>query len=120
VSEEEVKNVVDFLKAQTGEPEYEEKIMEKLDALPAEAEIHESDDVFQEALRIAFDHQQISISMLQRRLKMGYNRAARLIDEMEARGYVGPNEGTKPRKVINRIHAEADPEDYSSTPTDQK
>jgi DNA segregation ATPase FtsK/SpoIIIE, S-DNA-T family len=120
VSEEEVKSVVDFLKAQTGEPEYEEKIMEKLDAPPAETEIHESDDVFQEALRIAFDHQQISISMLQRRLKMGYNRAARLIDEMEARGYVGPNEGTKPRKVINRIHAEADPEDPSSTSPDQK
>ena len=115
VSEEEVKRVVDFLKAQSGEPEYEEEIMEKLDALPAEAEEHESDDVFQEALRIAYDHQQISISMLQRRLKMGYNRAARLIDEMEARGYVGPNEGTKPRKVINRTQAEIESGEKNTT-----
>ena len=102
VSEDEVKRVVDFLKEQTGEPVYEEEILDKLDAVADPSDEHESDDVFQEALRIAFDNQQISISMLQRKLKMGYNRAARLIDEMESKGYVGPNEGTKPRKVINR------------------
>lgn len=102
VSEEEVKRVVEFLKEQSGEPEYEEEIMDKLDSVSEQSDDHESDDVFQEALRIAFDNQQISISMLQRKLKMGYNRAARLIDEMESKGYVGPNEGTKPRKVISR------------------
>ncbi len=102
VSEEEVKRVVEFLKEQSGEPKYEEEILDKLDSVSEQSGDHESDDVFQEALRIAFDNQQISISMLQRKLKMGYNRAARLIDEMESKGYVGPNEGTKPRKVISR------------------
>ncbi|SMP47755.1 DNA translocase FtsK [Anoxynatronum buryatiense] len=103
VSDEEVKRVVDFLKSQSGgEPEYETTVMDKIESMPEASYEEESDDLFQEALRIAFDHQQISISMLQRRLKMGYNRAARLIDEMESKGYVGPNEGTKPRKVINR------------------
>ncbi|MEN1759396.1 DNA translocase FtsK [Anoxynatronum sibiricum] len=103
VSDEEVKQVVEFLKSQNGsEHEYETTVMDKIESMPESSYEEESDDLFQEALRIAFDHQQISISMLQRRLKMGYNRAARLIDEMEAKGYVGPNEGTKPRKVINR------------------
>lgn len=102
VSDEEVKRVVDFLKDQSGEPDYEEDILERIESVTDQAEEHEPDDMFQEALRIAFDNQQISISMLQRKLKMGYNRAARLIDEMEVRGYVGPNEGTKPRKIINR------------------
>jgi DNA segregation ATPase FtsK/SpoIIIE, S-DNA-T family len=108
VSDEEVRLVVDYLKSQTGEPEYQEEILSKIEETDSGSDYHESDDVFQEALRLAFDHQQISISMLQRKLKMGYNRAARLIDEMESRGYVGPNEGTKPRKVINRPHALSD------------
>ncbi len=114
VSEEEVKSVVEFLKDQSGEPEYEEEILDKLDSVSEQSDDHESDDVFQEALRIAFDNQQISISMLQRKLKMGYNRAARLIDEMEAKGYVGPNEGTKPRKVISRP---INNNEYSQTPS---
>lgn len=105
VSDEEVKCVVEYLKSQSGEFEYETDVLDHIEAMPEECYEEEADDLFQEALRIAFDQQQISISMLQRRLKMGYNRAARLIDEMEAKGYVGPNEGTKPRKVISRPQA---------------
>jgi len=58
-----------------------------------------SDELYEEAKRIVVQHQQGSISLLQRRLKIGYSRAARLIDEMEEEGVVGPADGSKPRQV---------------------
>jgi S-DNA-T family DNA segregation ATPase FtsK/SpoIIIE len=59
----------------------------------------DKDDLYEEAKRIVIQHQQGSISLLQRRLKIGYSRAARLIDEMEEEGIVGPADGSKPRQV---------------------
>jgi S-DNA-T family DNA segregation ATPase FtsK/SpoIIIE len=59
-----------------------------------------SDELYDEAKRIVVQHQQGSISLLQRRLKIGYSRAARLIDVMEEEGIVGPAEGSKPRQVF--------------------
>ncbi|RQD67181.1 MAG: DNA translocase FtsK [Tindallia sp. MSAO_Bac2] len=102
VTEEEVRNVVNYLKSQCDEPEYEEEVLEKIENAPAEISDDSTDRLFNDALRLAYEQQQISISTLQRRFKIGYNRAARIIDEMENQGYVGPNEGTKPRKVIKR------------------
>jgi S-DNA-T family DNA segregation ATPase FtsK/SpoIIIE len=65
----------------------------------------EVDDLFEEALGIVMTHKLASASMLQRRLKIGYNRAANLIEEMEARGIVGKADGPKPRKVLeNKIN----------------
>ena len=58
-----------------------------------------TDELYEEAKRIVVHHQQGSISLLQRRLKIGYSRAARLIDEMEEEGVVGPPDGSKPRQV---------------------
>jgi S-DNA-T family DNA segregation ATPase FtsK/SpoIIIE len=58
------------------------------------------DELYEEAKRIVVQHQQGSISLLQRRLKIGYSRAARLIDEMEEEGIVGPADGSKPRQVL--------------------
>jgi S-DNA-T family DNA segregation ATPase FtsK/SpoIIIE len=58
------------------------------------------DELYEEAKRIVVQHQQGSISLLQRRLKIGYSRAARLIDEMEEEGVVGPADGSKPRQVL--------------------
>ena len=58
-----------------------------------------NDDLYEDAKRIVVQHQQGSISLLQRRLKIGYSRAARLIDEMEEEGVVGPPDGSKPRQV---------------------
>jgi S-DNA-T family DNA segregation ATPase FtsK/SpoIIIE len=105
VSEIEVQRVVDFLKKQ-GEPDYDKSILEA----PAASESGSSDDEeydekWDEALAIIADSKQASISMLQRRLRLGYNRAARMIEKMEAEGIVGPSDGTsRPREVfINKI-----------------
>ena len=59
-----------------------------------------SDDLFNEAVKLVIMHQQGSISLIQRRLKVGYSRAARLIDEMEQSGIVGPFTGSKAREVL--------------------
>ncbi|MEJ2200155.1 MAG: DNA translocase FtsK [Desulfuromonadaceae bacterium] len=102
VSELEVQRVVDFLKKQ-GEPEYDKSI---LDAPPSgegggEEGADEYDEKWDEALAIIAETRQASISMLQRRLRLGYNRAARMIEKMEQEGIVGPSDGTsRPREVF--------------------
>ena len=63
-------------------------------------DVSQMDDLFEEAARIVVIHQQGSASLLQRRLNLGYNRAGRLIDQMEALGIVGPNQGSKARQVL--------------------
>ena len=106
VSEIEVQRVVDFLKKQ-GQPDYDKSILEA----PAASESggnngdDEYDEKWDEALAVIADAKQASISMLQRRLRLGYNRAARMIEKMEAEGIVGPSDGTsRPREVfINKI-----------------
>lgn len=100
VSEKEVERVVNFIKEQIDKPTYENDIIEKIDNNNVIDNSLSSDELFEEALNIIIDNQQASISMLQRKLKIGYNRAARLIDEMEAKGIVGPHEGSKPRQVL--------------------
>ncbi len=101
VSEIEVQRVVDFLKKQ-GTPEYDKTIL----AAPASADSggngdDEYDEKWDQALAIIADTKQASISMLQRRLRLGYNRAARMIEKMEAEGIVGPSDGTsRPREVF--------------------
>lgn len=105
VSEIEVQRVVDFIKRQ-GKPVYDKSI---LTAPPATESGSNGDDEYDEkwdeALAIIANTKQASISMLQRRLRLGYNRAARMIEKMEAEGIVGPSDGTsRPREVfINRI-----------------
>jgi len=107
VSENEVKRVVDFL-ARQGKPEYDVSI---LDAPPAAEgggdDGDELDEKWDEALALVAETRQASISMLQRRLRVGYNRAARMIEKMEQEGIVGPSDGTsRPREVfINRIES---------------
>jgi S-DNA-T family DNA segregation ATPase FtsK/SpoIIIE len=66
----------------------------------------EYDPLFEEAARIIVQHQQGSTSLIQRRLKLGYNRAGRLVDQMEAAGIVGPNLGSKAREVYVSTEAE--------------
>ncbi|WP_089281021.1 FtsK/SpoIIIE family DNA translocase [Anaerovirgula multivorans] len=100
VSEQEVERVVTFIKEQIEKPSYETEIIEKIDKNSIIEENSDSDELFDDALKIIVENQQASISMLQRKLKIGYNRAARLIDEMEAKGIVGPHEGSKPRQVL--------------------
>ena len=108
VSEIEVQRVVDFLKKQ-GKPDYDKSILETPATLESGSEDDdEYDEKWDEALAIIADTKQASISMLQRRLRLGYNRAARMIEKMEAEGIVGPSDGTsRPREVyINKIGAE--------------
>ncbi len=98
VSEEEVTRVVDFLKAQ-GAPEYEIGILEMQEREEEAAEAGERDEKWDEAVALVAETRNASISMLQRRLRVGYNRAARIIELMEKEGLVGPSDGLKPREV---------------------
>jgi len=112
VSDSEVEEVVAFVK-QCGQPEYNQEIIEHMERSVQAAEEGGSgaggggsddddtdDPVFDEAVEIVVSSGQASVSMLQRRLKLGYSRAARLVDQMEERGIVGPFEGSKPRAVL--------------------
>jgi len=105
VSDSEVQRVVEFLKKQ-GKPVYEKSILEMKasDEKGADQE-EEVDDRYDDALALVADARQASISMIQRRLRIGYNRAARIIEKMEQEGVIGPSDGTsKPREVyINKI-----------------
>ncbi|GFO58733.1 DNA translocase FtsK [Geomonas silvestris] len=105
VSDAEVQRVVEFLKKQ-GKPVYEKSILEMKanDEKGAEND-EEVDERYDDALALVAETKQASISMIQRRLRIGYNRAARIIEKMEQEGVVGPSDGTsKPREVfINKI-----------------
>jgi S-DNA-T family DNA segregation ATPase FtsK/SpoIIIE len=100
VSETEIRRVADFLRAQ-GSPEYQMEILET--TAPGEGEMDgpggQRDEFYDEAVRIVLETGQASISMIQRRLRIGYNRAARMVDEMEHEGIVMPADGGRPREV---------------------
>ena len=106
VSDAEVQRVVEFLKKQ-GKPVYEKSILEMKsgDEKGGAGEEEELDERYDDALALVAEARQASISMIQRRLRIGYNRAARIIEKMEQEGVVGPSDGTsKPREVfINKI-----------------
>ncbi len=104
VSDDEVKRVVEFVKKQ-GKPQFNAEILkmqEKAD-LPAGTEeegLGDDEEFFEQAVELVALTRQASISMVQRRLRIGYNRAARIIETMEQRGMVGPADGAKPRQVL--------------------
>lgn len=101
VTEEEVTKVVDFLKAQ-GAPVYNERILEAPAEEPeaGDAGDGELDELYDEAVRIVLEMGKASTSALQRRLRIGYGRAASLLDGMQRAGIVGPPDGSKPRAVL--------------------
>jgi S-DNA-T family DNA segregation ATPase FtsK/SpoIIIE len=98
VSEEEVFRAVEFLKAQAS-PEFEPGILEMQTQDQEGEELGERDAKWDEALALVAETRNASISMLQRRLRIGYNRAARIIETMEREGLVGPSDGLKAREV---------------------
>jgi S-DNA-T family DNA segregation ATPase FtsK/SpoIIIE len=100
VSDAEVQRVVDFLKKQ-GKPVYEKSILEMKDTDDKGAhDDEEPDERWEDALRLVAETRQASISLVQRRLRIGYNRAARIIEMMEREGMVAPSDGTsKPREI---------------------
>lgn len=104
VSDTEVQRVVEFLKKQ-GKPVYEKSILEMKPANEGGGDDGELDERYDDAVALVAESRQASISMIQRRLRIGYNRAARIIEKMEQEGIVGPSDGTsKPREVfINKL-----------------
>jgi len=100
ISDLEVKRVVDYLKEQYN-TEYDADVMESISSeIESNRLAGELDDLLFDAISLVVEEGQASISLLQRRLKIGYARAARIIDQMEERGIVGGYEGSKPRKVL--------------------
>lgn len=101
VSDKEVENIVTFLKTKKKE-EYDQKIMMQLDKAVSETNAPSSDydAIFEDVLDHIVDKQKASASMIQRRFRVGYNRAARILDQLYDAGYVGEEEGSKPRKVL--------------------
>lgn len=100
ISDKEVQAVVNFWKKQ-GEPNYAESVTE---VAKGGGQVEEGDDeLFDDAVRLVVETGNASISMLQRRFRIGYARAARLIDMMELQGIVGPYQGSKPREVLRTI-----------------
>ena len=112
ITPEEIERVVAFVK-ESGEAEYSNEVLEKIEeALRKEEKgggkqaasdasaADDGDELLPAAVEVVLETGQASVSMLQRRLKLGYSRAARLVDQMEERGIVGPFEGSKPRQLL--------------------
>ena len=113
ISPEEIEHVVEFVK-KTGEVQYDDEVLAKIEesvqekekggkgggAAQVEPAGDESDELLPAAVEVVLEIGQASVSMLQRRLKLGYSRAARLVDQMEQQGIVGPFEGSKPRQLL--------------------
>jgi S-DNA-T family DNA segregation ATPase FtsK/SpoIIIE len=98
VKDAEIERVVEFIKAQ-GEPAYDEQIL-KDQQKSNSAGGGEKDELYDEAVRVIMESNQASVSILQRRMRLGYTRAARIIDMMEMEGLVGQFEGSKPRRIL--------------------
>lgn len=104
ISEQETTELVDFLKKQ-GAAVYDESVLDQVEedgSLSGDGPEDDYDDRYDEAVAFVCDAGQASISMVQRRLRIGYNRAARIIEMMEKEGIVGPADGAKPREVLTR------------------
>lgn len=105
VSDDEVEQVVNFVK-QSASPDYDDAVLNEIEKQAAKertedaAQPEEADAMLPQAIECVVEAGMASTSLLQRRLKLGYARAARIVDEMEARGIVGPLEGSKPRTVL--------------------
>ena len=101
VSDQEIRKVVEFINQQA-KPRYRPEVFEAKKAIEAGDMDEDYDEMYDLAVELVTETQQASISMIQRRLRVGYNRAARMIEQMERDGVVGPAEGAKPREVYAR------------------
>ena len=109
ISSDEIESVIAHIK-QTSTAEYNEEILEHIERQAEQMDGkgggssgdpgEDEDEMIEEAIDVIMDCRQASTSMLQRRLKVGYSRAARIIDQIEERGIIGPFEGSKPRQIL--------------------
>ena len=105
ISENEIHEVTDFIRAnnkasETADSAVEQTVSQPTGYLDGGNSNDEEDDLYDSALQVVREAQKASASLLQRRLKVGYARAARLLDIMEAKGMIGPGDGAKPREVF--------------------
>jgi DNA segregation ATPase FtsK/SpoIIIE, S-DNA-T family len=102
ITDQEIQSIVDFI-AKQGKPNYDLEIHQQL-SKPAASDIpsgiDEDEDIVQDCIEVIRSEQKASVSLLQRRLRLGYTRAARIMDELENRGIVGPSKGAEPRDIL--------------------
>jgi DNA segregation ATPase FtsK/SpoIIIE, S-DNA-T family len=108
VSEEELHRVVGFLKGQ-GKPVYDESILKAREGGERGGGDDEDDPVYDQAIELVSRMEEVSVSKLQREMRLGYNKAAKIIERMEREGIVGPANGVKPRQVLIRPIGEVSP-----------
>ena len=103
ITDQEIQHCVDFI-AQQGKPSYEVEIHKQLSkpasSLNDESGCDEDEELIEQCIEVIRSEQKASVSLLQRRLKLGYGRAARIMDEIENRGIVGPSNGAEPREIL--------------------
>jgi len=116
LTDPEIDKVVNVLKAQR-EPIYEDEILEQQKKSVSGRPGFDRDEFFDEAVKMVLETGQASVSMLQRRLRLGYTRAARLIDAMEEEGIVGPFRGSKPRDILIKDYKAEEGEEESKEET---
>ena len=108
ITDQEIQDIVDFI-AKQGKPSYEMEIHNALQKMlgstgqgfnPDESGCDEDEEIIQNCIEVIRSEQKASVSLLQRRLKLGYGRTARIMDELENRGIVGPSNGAEPRDIL--------------------
>ncbi len=102
ITDQEIQQVVDHIAVQ-GKPNYEMEIHEKLSkpsVSAEESECNEDEELIEKCIEVIRSEQRASVSLMQRRLRLGYTRAARIMDELERRGVVGPGKGAEPREIL--------------------
>ena len=100
ISDDEVRKIIEYVKSQGTEAEYDKDVMEQIEKGKDFNGSGEGDELLADAVGVVVNAGQASVSMLQRRFRIGYNRAARIVDMMEERGIVGPPDGARPRQVL--------------------
>ena len=108
ITDQELQNIVDFI-AKQGKPSYEMEIHNQLSksaASEVESGIDEDEEIIEQCIEVIRSEQKASVSLLQRRLRLGYTRAARIMDELEGRGIVGPSKGAEPRDILIDLDGE--------------
>ena len=103
ITDQEINSIVDFI-AKQGKPNYDPEIHKQLSQPAAsfgnETGVDEDEDLIQQCIEVIRSEQKASVSLMQRRLRLGYTRAARIMDELESRGIVGPSKGAEPRDIL--------------------
>ncbi|WP_367341890.1 DNA translocase FtsK [Limosilactobacillus sp.] len=101
ISDHDVESVVDFIKKERP-AEYDKQMVVTDSEVKADEAAEDQDELFPDAVKFVVDQQKASTSLIQRRFRVGYNRAARIIDDMEQQGIIGPANGSKPREVLRQ------------------